>query len=65
MNGSRKSNALVDEGPYGKYDIISLSSQLKLNKGDTFWVNFEGQFHNPLNADYTFFEGHLIRQINS
>ena len=65
VNGSSKSYVLIDEGPQGEYDIISLSSQFKLNKGDTFWVYFEGNFHNPQNADYTFLEGHLIRQINS
>ena len=48
-----------------EHDIVTLSSQFKLNKGDTVWARFAGTFYGPTVATYTFFEGHLIRQINS
>ena len=63
LNGSRKSYAYRYEDE--KYDTVTLSSQFKLNKGDTVWVYFSGYFYNPAHTHYTFFEGHLIRQINS
>ena len=61
MNGSQKSRAYRD----GEYDTVTLSSQFKLNKGDTVWVYMNGYFSIPTYRDRTFFEGHLIRQINS
>ena len=63
VNGSSKSYAYRDED--GERDAITLSSQFKLNKGDTVWVYFNGHFSNPTYLYSTFFEGHLIRQINS
>ena len=63
LNGSEKSFAYRNED--GEYDTVNLSSQFKLNKGDTVWVRFDGYFYDPTNEYYTFFEGHLIRQINS
>ena len=63
VNGSNKSYAYRNED--NENDMVTLSSQFKLDKGDTVWVYFTGYFHNPTHALYTFFEGHLIRQLNS
>ena len=63
LNGSQKSYAYRDED--GEYDTVTLSSQFKLNKGDTVWVYFSGTFNSPSSAPRTFFEGHLISQLNS
>ena len=63
VNGSAKSYAYRDED--GENDTVTLSSQFKLNKGDTFWVYFSGYFYNPTETSTTFFEGHLIRQLKS
>ena len=63
VNGSSKSYANRDEDE--KWDTVPLSSQFKLNKGDTVWVKIDGYFSNPSHGPRTFFEGHLIRQINS
>ena len=63
LNGSSKSYGVRDDN--GEWDMVSVSSQFKLNKGDTVWVNFSGYFSNPAYELSTFFEGHLIRQINS
>ena len=63
VNGSYKSDAHRDED--GEYAMITLSSQSMLNKRDTVWVIFNGYFSIPTNRRLTFFEGHLIRQINS
>ena len=63
VNGSLKTYAKRDED--GEYDTVTLSSQFKLNKGDSVWTYFSGTFNYPNSADRTFFEGHLIRQINS
>ena len=63
LNGATKSYAYRNED--GEYDTVTLSSQFKLNKGDTVWVYFDGFFQNPIYAGFTFFEGHLIRQIKS
>jgi len=63
INGSHKSNTYRNKE--GEHDTLTLSSQFKLNKGDTVWVYFTGYFFNPRSASYTFFEGHLIRKINS
>ena len=63
FNGSEKSYAYRNED--GENDTVTLSSQFKLDKGDTVWVGFFGYFDNPTNAARTFFEGHLIRQIKS
>ena len=63
VNGSIKSYVYRDED--GGYDMLTISSQFKLNKGDTVWVTYFGTFHTPSRAISTFFEGHLIRQINS
>ena len=63
VNGTSESYVYRDEN--GGYDMLTLSSQFKLNKGDTVWVSYLGTFHNPRLATRTFFEGHLIRQINS
>ena len=63
LNGSEKSYAYRDED--GENDTVTLSSQFKLDKGDTVWVYFSGRFNNPTYAGFTFFEGHLIRQIKS
>ena len=63
INGSDKSYAHRNED--AEYDTVTLSSQFKLNKGDTVWVYFSGYFYNPTHVQYTFFEGHLIGQINS
>ena len=62
VNGSPKTHAYRDEG--GEYDMITLSSQLKLNKGDTVWPQFTGYFESAGYAQLAFFEGHLIRQLN-
>lgn len=63
MNGSEKSYAYRDED--GENDTVTLSSQFKLNKGDTVCVRFEGTFYYPDQPDRTFFEGHLISKINT
>ena len=63
VNGSQQSYAKRHED--GDTDFVTLSSQFKLNKGDTVWVYFNGWFYNPTYERNTFFEGHLIRQINS
>ena len=63
LNGKEKSYAYRDEN--GEYDTLTVSTQYKLDKGDTVWVRFSGYFSNPTNPRDTFFEGHLIRQINS
>ena len=63
VNGEEKAYGRRDEDT-GE-DFVTLSSQLKLNKGDGFWVHFNGYFSNPSYAPQTFFNGHLIRQINS
>ena len=63
LNGSAKSYGYRDED--GENDTVTLSSQFKLNKGDKVWAYFSGYFNNPANEYYTFFEGHLIRQINT
>ena len=63
LNGSGKSYGFRDEN--GEWDMVSVSSQFKLNKGDTVWVYFSGYYSTPTNALSTFFEGHLIRQISS
>ena len=63
LNGSEKSYGHRNED--GEYDTVTLSSQLKLDKGDTVWVYFSGYFNSPTYAPLTFFEGHLIRQIKS
>ena len=63
VNGSNKSYAYRYED--NEYDTVTLSSQFNLNKGDTVWVYFAGYFYNPPHTQFTFFEGHLIRQINS
>ena len=65
MNGSRKSRAHRDDGADGETDTVTLSSQLKLNKGDTVWVKFHGHYYYPADEHYAFFEGHLTREINS
>ena len=57
LNGSQKSYSHRNED--GEHDMITLSSQFKLNKGDTVWAYFNGY------VTHTFFEGHLIRQINT
>ena len=63
INGSDKSYAHRNED--AEYDTVTLSSQFKLNKGDTVWVRLYGYFRYPTSGDRTFFEGHMIRQINS
>ena len=63
VNGSLKTYARRDEND--EYDTVTLLSQFNLNKGDTVWVYFSGTFYVPTDARFTFFEGHLIRQINS
>ena len=63
FNGSQKSYAHRNED--GDWDTVTLSSQFKLDKGDTVWVHFSGYFQNPAYPIFTFFEGHLIRQIKS
>ena len=63
LNGSQKSFAKRDED--GETDFVTLSSQYMLHKGDSVWVYFTGYFDNPIYAPYAFFEGHLIRKINS
>ena len=63
VNGSNKSYSYRDED--GEYDMVTLSSQFKLNKGDTVWAYFRGYFNYPHNEIHTFFEGHLIRQIKT
>ena len=63
INESAKSNTYRNED--AEHDTLTLSSQFKLHKGDTVWVCFTGYFYSPTSASYTFFEGHLIRQINS
>ena len=63
VNGSDKAYTYRNED--GEHDTVNLSSQFKLNKGDTVWVRFDGYYYYPTSEYYTFFEGHLIRQINS
>ena len=63
LNGSQKSYGYRDED--GEDETVSLSSQLKLNKGDTVWAYFDGYFYYPTDKFRTFFEGHLIRQIKT
>ena len=63
VNGSNKSFAYRNED--NEYDTVTLSSQFKLNKGDTVWVYFSGTFQNPTYEQLTFFEGYLICQISS
>ena len=67
MNGSIKNYVYRDED--GGYDMLTISSQFKLNKGDTVSVSYYGnftRFRAPISgASSNFFEGHLIRQINS
>ena len=63
VNGSQKSYIYRNED--AEEDTVNLSSQFKLNKGDTVWVYFGGYFNAPGRDTLTFFEGHLIRQINA
>ena len=63
LNGSQKSYSHRNED--GEHDMITLSSQFKLNKGDTVWAYFQGNFYYPNEKLHTFFEGHLIRKINT
>ena len=63
LNGSQKSYANRDEDE--QTDYVTLTSQLRLNKGDSVWVFFSGYFYNPTYPLFTFFEGHLIRQLKS
>ena len=74
VDGSRRSHSFSNgTGKYGwnpknpitGYYMVTLSSQYKLNKGDTVWVKFRGYYNQPTNALHTFFEGHLIHEINS
>ena len=63
VNGSTYAFAYRDEDR--EYDFVTLSSQINLKKGDIVCVLLIGTFHNPNNQQNTFFEGHLIHQINS
>ena len=62
INGSFKASAYRNED--GHYDTVTLSSQLKLKKGDIVWARFAGYFNSSGDTRYAFFEGHLIRQMN-
>ena len=61
VNGYLKTYADRDEDE--ELDSITLSSQFKLNKKDTVWIQFSGHFYIPGHESFNFFEGHLIRQI--
>ena len=63
LNGSQKSYTSRDEDE--QTDYVTLSSQFKLNKGDTVCVRFNGRFDNPTHSPRTFFEGHLISHLHS
>ena len=63
LNGSEKSYGYRSED--AGTDFVNVASQLKLKKGETVWVKFAHYFQSPTDSRYTFFEGHLIRQINS
>ena len=63
VNGSDKSTG--HKYAPGDKNIVTLSSQFKLNKGDTVWVRLFGQYTNPTYSKSFFFEGHLIRKLNS
>ena len=63
LNGSQKSYSYRDED--AEHDMVTLSSQFKLNKGDTVCAYFTGYVYYPADKLHTFFEGHLIRQINT
>ena len=73
VNGSRRSHAFNNGSgpnphsnrPITGYYMVTLSSQFKLNAGDTVWVKFWGYYNNPRNALHTFYEGHLIHKLNS
>ena len=62
MNGSYKTFAIRDED--GEHDTVTAVAQLKLQKGDTVHVYFNGYFQNPSHYQNAYFEGHLISQIN-
>ena len=63
VNGAYETFSYRDEDD--GHDTVTVTDQFKLNKGDTVYVYFHGKFYNPAYPHYTYFEGHLIRQINN
>ena len=61
MNGTYKTDAYRNED--AGYDIVTVTAQFKLKKGDTVKVYYNGTFYNPAASYYAYFEGHLISQI--
>ena len=62
MNGSYKAYAYRDEDD--GHDTVTTTAQFKLEKGDTVNVFMSGYYYDPASSTRTYFEGHLIRQIN-
>ena len=62
MNGTYKTDAYRNED--AGYDIVTVTAQFKLKKGDIVNVYFNGYWYNPANSAYAYFEGHLVHQIN-
>ena len=62
VNGTQMTFASIKHD--NAWDTISTDAQFKLKKGDTVNIYFGGFFYNPSHHHNTYFEGHLIRQIN-
>ena len=64
VNGSYLTYAKSDHSSSGDMDTVTSTVQYKLNAGDTVNVRLDGNYHQPNNAKYAHFEGHLISEIN-